>query len=212
MSELPGPPPPTPRPAPVGRFLVGVFLVLLGIGWLLHSLDVVSVEWDLLLPIGLIAVGVALVMVAWRGGSPGALITLGAVLTVILTIGTFVKIPLAGGVGDRTERPPTLRDRTYELSIGKLTVDLGGAAPGEGGGDAVRVAARVGIGQLVVIVPERITCVSTHARAGLGEVNVFGERRGGIGPDHRTEAVCLAAPVLSLELSVGLGQVEVRRG
>ncbi len=212
MSELPGPPSPTPSSAPVGRFLVGVFLVLLGIGWLLHSLDVVSVEWDLLLPIGLIAVGIALVIVAWYGGSRGALITLGAVLTVILTIGTFVRIPLAGGVGDRTERPPTLGDRTYELSIGKLTVDLGGAVPGEGGDDVVRVAARVGIGQLVVIVPDQIPCVSTHARAGIGEVNVFGERRGGIGPDLRTEAVCLAAPVLSLELSVGLGQVEVHRG
>ena len=212
MSELPAPPSPPTRPAPVGRLLVGALLVVLGIGWLLHSLGVVSVAWDLLLPIGLVATGVALVIVSWAGGSRGGLVALGSVLTVVLTIGTFVRIPFAGGVGDRTERPSTLRDRSYELSIGKLTVDLGGAVPGEGASGAVRIAARVGIGQLVVIVPDEIPCVSAHARAGLGEVNVFGGTRGGIGPDLRTEAVCLAAPVLSLELSVGLGQVEVRRG
>jgi predicted membrane protein len=157
-------------------------------------------------------VGIALVVAARRGGGHGGLITLGIVLTVLLTIGTLVRLPFAGGVGDRTERPPTLEGHSYELSIGKLTVDLTGAAPSGTDSAEVRIEARVGIGQLVVIVPESIPCVSTHARAGLGEVNVFGETEGGLGPEYRTEAVCLAAPLLSLELSVGAGQVEVRRG
>jgi len=46
----------------------------------------------------------------------------------------------------------------------------------------------------------------------VGEIVVFGEREGGIGPVHRTDVVCLGPPVLNLDVSVGLGQVEVRRG
>ena len=49
-----------------------------------------------------------------------------------------------------------------------------------------------------------------HARAGIGEVRVVGESEGGIGPDYELRASC--TPPLRLELSVGLGQVEVRRG
>jgi predicted membrane protein len=189
-----------------------VLLVLLGVGWLFDSLDVATMDWDLLLPAGLIVVGVALVLTARRGEGHGGLIALGVILTVLLTIGTAVEIPLSGGVGDRTERPLTLRDRSYELAIGKLTVDLSRVGWSQDVPAQARIEARVGIGQLVVVVPDRIACVSTHARAGIGEVNVFGETEGGIGPEYRPEAVCLAAPVLELELSIGIGEVEVRRG
>ena len=211
MSELPPPPSTGPRRWPVGRLLVGVILVLLGIGWLLDSLDVATLDWDLVLPIGLIVVGAALVVTARRGEGHGGLLTLGIVLTVLLTIGTVVKMPLAGGVGDRTERPVTLKDRTYELAIGKLTVDLSRVAETQDDPAHARIEAHVGIGELVVIVPERIPCVSTHARAGLGEVSVFGETQGGIGPEFSPGAVCLATPLLELELSIGIGDVEVRR-
>jgi hypothetical protein len=211
MSALPPPPTRNERSVPMGRLLFGVLLVLLGVGWLLDSLGGIQIDWDLILPIGLIAVGVALVAAARRGEGRGGLVALGIVLTLLLTVGTVVSVPLGGGVGDRTERPLQLRDRSYELAVGKLTVDLRRAAV-SGDASTIEVAARVGIGQLVVIVPQDIPCVSTHARAGLGELNVFGDTQGGIGPDYRTEAVCLAAPLLQLDLSVGLGQVEVRRG
>ena len=211
MSELPPPPSPGARGWPLGRLLFGAILVLLGIGWLLDSLDIAPLDWDLLLPIGLTVVGVALVVTARRGEGQGGLIALGIVLTVLLTIGTVVKIPFSGGVGDRTERPVSLQDRTYRLAIGKLTIDLGDVATSGGDPAGARIEARVGIGELVVIVPDRIPCVSTHARAGLGEVNVFGETQGGIAPEYGPEDVCLAPPVLELELSVGIGDIEVRR-
>jgi hypothetical protein len=198
----------------MGRLLVGVFLVLFGIGWLLDTSGVANLDWDLILPIGLILVGAALGYAGWQGRGRGGLIALGVILTVVLTIGTVVRVPFGGGIGDRTERPRTLeavRDR-FELSIGKLTVDLRdltwhGEVP-----STIRVEAAVGMGQLVVLVGRGIPCVSTRAEAGLGEVVVFGQRQGGITPEYRTEAVCLAAPVLDLDVSVGLGQVEVRRG
>jgi hypothetical protein len=136
------------------------------------------------------------------------------ILTIVLTIGTVVRVPFGGGIGDRTERPRTVeavRDR-FELSIGKLTLDLRDLSWGPQAVSKIRVEGAVGIGQLLVIVGDGFPCVSTHAEAGLGEVVVFGDHHGGITPEYRTQAVCSAAPLLDLDLSVGLGQVEVRRG
>ncbi|HEU4354936.1 MAG TPA: hypothetical protein VFT27_05045 [Actinomycetota bacterium] len=215
MSELPPAPQAPPKPFPIGRLLVGVLIVGLGVVWLLDAVGAVDVDWDVLLPVALIVVGVALVVAAWQGRGRGGLIALGIVLTVILTIATVVRVPLSGGIGDRIEQPTSLAAvaEPFELAIGELTVDLshvtwsGADVPGE-----VRVEAAVGMGHLVVLVGPDFPCVSTHAEAGVGEVVVFGERRSGVSPEYRTEAVCMAAPLLTLELSVGIGQVEVRRG
>ena len=214
MSDLPPAPERPPTPFPVGRLLVGVFLVLLGIGWLLDATGAAKLDWDLILPIGLILVGVALGYAAWEGRGRGGLIALGVILTLVLTIGTVVRVPFGGGIGDRTDRPRTIEavKDPFELSIGKLTLDLRDLSSGAQSAPKIRVEAAVGIGQLVVIVGEGFPCVATHAEAGLGEVVVFGDRHGGITPEYRTEAVCSAAPLLDLDLSVGLGQVEVRRG
>jgi predicted membrane protein len=213
MSELPPPPAPPARVFPIGRLLVGAGLVLAGVGWLLDALDVFDFDWDVVLPVLLILVGVALVVSAQRGEGRAGLIAFGAVLTVVLPLGTLVQIPFGGGVGDATERPTEFRDRSYEHAIGKLTVDLSGLAWDEASGTAdATVDAAVGIGQLVVIVPQDIGCVAPHARAGIGEVKVFGESEGGIGPDYEVRTSCTVGPTLRLELSVGLGQVEVRHG
>ena len=213
MSDLPPAPERPQPPLPVGRLLVGVFLVLFGLGWLLDVLGVANLDWDLILPIGLMLVGAALVVAGWQGRGRGGLIALGVILTVVLTIGTVVRVPFGGGIGDRTERPRSLegvKDR-FELSIGKLTVDLRHLSWGPQAVSKIRVEGAVGIGQLVVIVGEGFPCVATRAEAGIGEVVVFGDRQGGLSPEYRTEDVCLAAPLLELDVSVGLGQVEVRR-
>lgn len=211
MSELP--PAPSAKPIPIGRLLLGLALVLAGIGWLLDALDVVDVDWDLALPVALILVGVGVAASAWRGEGRGGLVALGVVLTVVLALGTVVRIPYGGSIGDATERPTSFRDRDYEHAVGQLTVDLSGLSWGGAGDPAeVTIDATLGLGQLVVIVPAGIPCVATHAEAGLGEVNVFGDSEGGIGPEYRPDDVCAAEPELRLELSVGIGQVEVRRG
>jgi hypothetical protein len=215
MNGVP-PPPPPPPPAgrerfQAGRFVFGAFVALFGVAWLIEATDVWSVRWDVVLPISLIVVGVALVVASRFGAGQGGLVALGVVLTLVLAAGTVVDIPFEGGVGERVERPTVFQDRSYELAVGKLTVDLRDLRVSP---DAVRVEARVGIGQLLVIVPQpsEVPCVSVHAKAGLGEVDVFGEQRGGIGPEYRTSAVCSGLPFIDLELSVGMGDVQVRRG
>jgi hypothetical protein len=213
MSGLPTPPAP-PRPAAVhaGRLLLGLAVAALGVLWLLQALDVTTIDWDLGLPIALIAVGLALLIAGFLGRGSGGLTTLGIVLTVLLAVSTVVDVPLGGGIGDRTYRPETLAGRTFELGIGKLTLDLSRAGTTTSGLGDVRISAHVGMGQLVVVVPRSIPCVDTRAKSGIGEVDVFGRNEGGFGADFRPEGVCRAAPVLHLDLSVGIGQVEVRRG
>ena len=107
--------------------LVGALLVLVGIGWLLDA-GGVGVPWRAVLPAALIAVGLACVAGAFQGRQH-AMMVVGVVLTVVLSVAAAadwdLDVPLAGGVGDRTERPTTPAQlTTYELGVGDLLVDL----------------------------------------------------------------------------------------
>ncbi len=210
MSQLPPPPSAPARPFPIGRFLAGAFLVVLGIGWLLDAVGAVHLDWDAILPIALILVGVALGVSAWRGKANGGLIALGVVLTVLLTIGTIVNVPFGGGVGDRTERPTSLASvpGRYELSMGKLTIDLTDLQP-TAAGEQVTIKARVGLGQLVVLVPVSES-PPVHAKVGVGDAQVFDREEGGIGVDLEVPGDQGAS--YRLELSVGMGQIQVQGG
>jgi hypothetical protein len=214
MSAVPQPPPPPPsRPAPprIGRLTGGVLIVLLGVGWLLEVLDVTEFPWDVLLPVALVLVGGALILTSRSASGHGGLIATGVVLTVLLVFGSAIDFPLEGGVGDRLERPRAIEQLRgeYRLGVGELTLDLVNLS--DLAADD-RTRARVGIGRLVVIVPDGMT-VLVEARASLGNVRVFDVEEGGFdvervvgpGPDA-------GLPLLQLELSVGIGEVEVRRG
>jgi len=196
-----------------GRLVAGLLLVLFGVGWLLEVLDVIDFPWDVLLPIALILVGVAIVVASRSGARPGGLIAAGIVLTGVMVIGSAIDFPLGGGVGERLERPATvseLRDE-YVLGIGQLTVDLTDLSAGALGADA-RTRVRVGVGQLVVIVPEELP-VLVFARATVGNVRVFEDEEGGFGAEREAgPGLDGRGSVLELVLSVGLGEVEVRRG
>ncbi len=196
-----------------GRLVAGLLLVLFGVGWLLEVLDVIDFPWDVLLPIALILVGVAIVVASRSGARPGGLIAVGIVLTGVMVIGSAIDFPLGGGVGERLERPATvseLRDE-YVLGIGQLTVDLTDLSAGALGADA-RTRVRVGVGQLVVIVPEELP-VLVFARASVGNVRVFEDEEGGFGAEREAgPGLDGRGSVLELVLSVGLGEVEVRRG
>ncbi len=221
----PVPPPPgeptRPLPAPperrAGRIALGLLLVLGGAAWLADALGI-SVPWGLALPALLVAVGAALAVLAARGRSSGVLVAAGAGLTVLLAVGAGARAPLSGGVGERVERPTSvaeLQDR-YELAVGSLTLDLTGLGDE---GSALRnrlVQARVGVGELVVVVPEGWRGTA-RAEAGIGEVRLLGRRQDGLGLELRVVEEGPVPPgsaplFVHLEASVGLGQVEVRYG
>lgn len=210
--SVPSAPAPVARPH-TGRMIAGLLLVLFGVGWLLEVLDVIDFPWDLLLPIALVMVGAALVAASRSGTGQGGLIAVGVVLTGLLVVGSAIDFPVGGGVGEREERPATVAElrEEYRLGVGKLTLDLSDLSNVGLDVDA-RTRVRVGIGQLVVIVPERLA-VLVEARATLGNVRVFEDEEGGFDVERRVgPGLDGRGPVLELVLSVGVGEVEVRRG
>ena len=190
--------------------LLGALLVLVGIGWLLDAAGV-EVPWRAVLPAALIAVGLACVAGAFRGRQH-ALMVVGVALMVVLSVAVAadwdLDVPLAGGVGDRTEQPTTPADlTTYELGVGDLLLDLRQLQVPPG---TTAVEARVGVGELVVELPDGVS-VEVVASSGLGEVQVLGQQEGGFG--SRIDAVSEAGGDrrLQLDARVGLGQVRVER-
>ncbi|HSJ49898.1 MAG TPA: LiaF domain-containing protein [Actinomycetota bacterium] len=214
MTAVPEPPPPPEGPpgtVRVGRIVLGVLVVLVGVGWLLEVLDVADFAWDVILPAALILIGGALLLSARSARGHGPLITIGVVLTVILLVGSTLDLPFEGGVGQRGYHP-TAADQIrteYRLGIGELTLDLTDAAD-VAVGTTERVRVRVGIGRLLVIVPSGASA-RVEARATLGNVQVLGEESSGLGAERLVEPGS-GPPTFDLVLSVGLGQVEVRRG
>jgi len=204
------PAPPPPRPEPVtqwaGRLVLGLVLVLFGVGWLLEALDV-DVPWDVVFPAVLIGIGVMLVVSARSGAGQVGLIVAGIAVTVLLVLGTAIDVPFGGGVGDRSVHPTGVRvEREYERGIGTLTLDLTDLDF-----DAIDVPfdlrARVGIGELDVIVPEG-AAVRVEAHAALGSVRVDGVEEAGIDAELSVPAPG-AGPWIRLEASVGIGEVRI---
>ena len=190
-----GPTPPGPA-APVDRHgpaaatvLVGALLVLVGIGWLLDA-GGVEVPWRAILPAALIAVGLACAAGAFRGRQH-ALMVVGVALMVLLSLGVVadwdLDLPLTGA-GD------------FLLDLQQLQVPPG----------TTTVAARVGVGELVVEVPDGVT-VRVMASSGLGEIQVLGEQDNGFANRVDTTVAAGGDRRLELDLRVGIGQVRVER-
>jgi hypothetical protein len=219
----PHPPPPRPQPSgpvssasgklPAGRLLAGGLLVLFGIGWLFEALGVADVPWDVLLPTALLALGGLVVVNARTGRSQSGLIALGAVLTVVLTVGSAIDLPLTGGVGDRTYRPTTWSElrSDYGLGIGQLDLDLRDL-PREGPDTSRVVNVHLGIGQIIVHVRDG-ALIAGRAHAEAGQVIVFEHSNRGFNVDGGFQPkVPSGAPLLTIDVRVGLGEVQVRYG
>ena len=82
------------------------------------------------------------------------------------------------------------------------------SAPVPAAGDDTEIS--LGIGELIVIVPDGVDLV-IDARAGLGNVIVFGQESAGVGPDIDYTTPEAGDAVLRLDVDVAIGQVEVRR-
>jgi hypothetical protein len=197
------------REAPVRQVLEGVALCLLGLGLLLGW--VVHVPWTSLIDLGLVALG-ALLVVQSRTGSPSRPLIAVGVLLALVALGTWrADTTLEGGLGRRTVTPARSATRSYDyrLGTGQLTIDLRKATltPGQ----PLRVDAEVGLGRIVVRVPKGVL-VQTRSVAGGGTTLVFDDRKVGPGVESTAQTAGTPDRTIVLDLSVGLGSVEVRRG
>ena len=198
---------------PVGRGVLGLVLVGIGIVWLLEAVGAIDVSFLVALPIALIVIGLAMLFVP---GRHGGLVVLGIVLTLVLTLSSGFDIKLQGGVGDHLERPTSLSEvrGDYHLSAGQFTLDFRSLhlEPGS----RVSIAASLGLGEMVVRVPAGIA-VRVHGTAGAGQVTAFGRTNDGLGADLTvSDPAGATGPTsdqafIDLRLSVGLGQITVTR-
>ena len=210
------PPAPSPRPKSVlGRVTVSVALIVVGlmVGW-----NTVSGGSDddfravAVLGTALAVVAGGLLVGAFRGRARG-LIWLAIPLAIATSIAAAADEHNSSGVGDPTWAPTTVAaaERDFRLGLGEAELDLTRLPAGS----EVSVNARVGFGELLVVVPSDAR-VTVEGDVGLGSMRllddpsidgtdlhaaVTGEPVGGVGD----------GTVITLDAEVGLGELEVRR-
>ena len=206
-----GRPAPTPRKPSLLAPVAGALLAAAGVLGLLDVLDVYDVDLSVAFAIGVAVVGAAIAAGALTGRRVGGLVLLGLLLLCCFGVAASTPVSLEAGVGDRVERPldSASIDRTYELGLGDLTVDLSQAQLPTG---RTQVDAHLGVGQLVVLVP-RDVAVDVDAHAGAGDVSVFGinDDGAGVDVDQFFPGSTADAPVLELDADIGFGDLEIRR-
>jgi hypothetical protein len=188
-----------------GRTALGAILLGAGLLWLLSSAEVVDLSYQSWIGILLVAIGLA---IALTPGHHGLLVILGILILLAglpaLVVGNIV----TGDVGDAIEAPATPADLDrYEHGIGKLTIDL--TAPGLAGED-LEVEAQLGIGDLLVLVPEDAD-VTVDAHVGAGNIDALGQQEDGLDVDLDEEFPGLGEREVALELDVGIGNLRVQR-
>ena len=202
----------TPEPKHLGRAVgVAVGGVFLAIGAITGAVAAsADIEATTFLGASLAAFGVLMVAGSFWGWSRP--LAFGALLLVLALAATsIIDVPLRGGVGDHVLRPATVADlpAVERLAMGSLELDL--TALDLATADARTIEASVAVGELVVVVPEGVT-VELQAQAGAGQVDAFGLTDDGVDTGITRTFEGSGAGRLELDLEVGLGHVEVRRG
>jgi Cell wall-active antibiotics response 4TMS YvqF len=190
-----------------GRIALGAVIVGAGVLWLLSEADVVDLSLTTWVGLLLIGLGVA---IALTRGSRRVLVVIGVLVALIGIPALLVDDDLfSGGIGESTKRPETTADlEPFRHAIGKLTVDL--TAP-DLDLDEETVEASVGIGELLVLVPED-TDITVDAHVGVGNVDVLGEEENGFDVDLDSISGTSGTQELTLDLEAGVGDIRVQRG
>lgn len=189
--------------------MLGALVVAAGLLGILAAAGV-DIPWAIAFAVGAGAVGVAVIAGAFLRLRVGWLIVIGALLGAAAILASTINLNLEDGVGDRSYAPATIAaiDDPYKLGIGELDLDLSNLALEPG---MTRITARVGIGHLLVTVPSGVA-LHVESHVDWGDSELLGIDHNGHDIDHTIDRPGPAnAPVLELDLSVGAGQVQVKR-
>ena len=208
-------PPALPRERSVlGPVTLSVATLVAGVMLLLREIGVDGITGPRVLAAALLVVGAGLVVATWIGRARW-LFAVGVVLALLLVPAAALDGRLAGGAGERTWVPVAADDgASYELGAGEATLDLRRVEPGSVGA----LTARVGLGRLLVLVPDDLR-VRVVPEIGLGELvrdDGNGRTVSSAEPfdDRGVDEVLLGRAdgrELVLGAEVGLGELEVRR-
>ncbi|NNC43737.1 MAG: hypothetical protein HKO03_10930 [Acidimicrobiia bacterium] len=192
-----------------GPIIFGIALMLAGLSWILDRLDVVEVKASLVIPLALVAVGVALMIGAYDG-IHGGLVAAGVVLTLIVVMGSVTPLDaFRGGVGERLHNPTAIDqvDKAYRLGIGSLQVDLSEVNLTS---DVVTIG-ELGVGELLLIVPDVPLAITAQVDA--GEIIMFDEVLSGteVANSYISAGFEQADETMTIDLDVFLGSIKVVR-
>lgn len=207
VSRPPAPPKPPRSRSPLGLLTVSAVLLTTGLLLLAHALGA-AVDVVAVLGAALLVTGVGL-LVGARWGRARWLIALAVVLALALGAASSFASRWTSSAGNRTWVAG--ESATHRLGIGEATLDLRSTT---GPTTEEAVHARVGVGHLVVLVPDGVP-VELHAHARLGEVRVVTpdgtyQSESGSDVDRRIQLGPAAARTVRVDAEVGIGQVEVR--
>ena len=171
-----GPPAPSAAPAPrpparpsLFAPVLGALLAASGVFGLLAVLDVYDVDLEVALAAGVAIIGVAIAVGAMTQRRVGGLVFLGLVLLAAFGVAAATPVSISSGVGEKRSGPRLLRRSSRATSSAwELDLDLGAVALPAG---TTPVDANVGIGSLVITVPEDVA-LEIDAQAGVGEIDV----------------------------------------
>jgi len=188
-----------------GRVVLGALLLGAGGLWLLSNAGVFDLSYQTWIGLLLIAIGLA---IALTPGPHGLLVVLGVAVTLAGLPSLVVGEVFTGDVGEALETPATPAELIpYEHGVGKLTLDL--TSPDLRVED-VDVEARIGIGELLVLVPDGAEIV-VDAHVGIGNIDALGETESGVDVDLDSRIPGAGAHEISLELDAGIGDIRVQR-
>jgi len=193
--------------SPLGWYiLAGAFLVV-GALAVVDTVAVVRVLPGQYFGAGLLAVGFGLVVGSWWGRARRLILFCLIVLPLAAT-SAFLTVPLEGGVSVDEFRPQAIGEvrPEYRLVGGGLLLDLTDMEPGA---HPVAIAASVGVGGLLVIVPDDAR-VTVDARVEGGRLSLLDRQHIGTGLADRVERPGDGTGhSLELALEAGLGWIRV---
>jgi phage shock protein PspC (stress-responsive transcriptional regulator) len=192
-----------------GRVVIGATLLVLAAASVLAGID--AVHWDVAAGTAVLGIGAVLIAAAFAGGARWLIIP-GLLLAGVVGFFKAADVHLRGGWGDRDVTVASVADLhdRYELSAGRLRIDLRDLQLADGEEQSIR--ARVGMGDLVIRVPQGVT-VDADARSGAGEVELFGHQSDGLDVTRNTatDGASSSAGTLHVDADVGLGRIVVVR-
>lgn len=198
--------PPRSR-SPLGWYVLAAALVAVGLLAIVANATGLDVAPGQYFGAALTVLGVGLVVGAWWGRAR-LLILLGVFMLPIAATAALLNVPLDGGFADQAFQPKSVGEvRTdYRLTGGEIRLDLTGLPAGA---EPIRVQASVGVGLLIVIVPDDAR-LTLDARVSGGRLSLFGNRQIGTGLADRIERSTGLGPEIVLNLDAGLGEVIVQ--
>ena len=192
--------------SPLGFYVLGLLLLTIGAMTAVDGATTADILPGQYAGVALAIVGAGLVIGAWWGRARW-LIFVGLLLIPIAVAMSFVTAPLEGGWGDRRESPTTAAelDDEYRLAGGELTIDLSDLPRSTA---ERHIAASIGIGRLLVIVPDGAG-VDVTTEIGAGTSNLLGTVQEGTGLTDRNVREGTGGTFV-LDLEAGIGSVRVR--